>query len=319
MIGIDVNKINSGKKSLSFLVFVIVIAEMLIILSILSLFMPTVIAASFWTQTTEADFKAGNLDNVMVTPEGNVTLALHEKFIEDDFTDESKISYKKNVIVDTVLGEVRLSKGINKTFGGTDLDWGWAVQQTSDGGYIIIGETVSYGSGFYDAWLIKTDSNGNEQWNKTFGGSAKDGGRSGQQTRDGGYIIGGYADSYGYPGHDGWLIKTDEFGNEQWNYTFGGPSTDAFFSAVQTADNGFIGSGYETSFGPGGYDAWLVKTNAIGKREWDKSFGGEGMEHGMSAKQASDGGYIIAGDTSSYGAGGTDLWLIKTDTFGDEQ
>jgi hypothetical protein len=310
---------NSGKKPLLSMILIILIAQMLILSSISSLFMPTVKAASFWIQTTESDFKVGTLDNIMVTPDGNVTLALQEKFIEDDFTDESKINYKKNVIVDTVLGEVRLLKGINKTFGGTDLDWGWAVQQTSDGGYIIIGETVSYGSGFYDAWLLKIDSSGNEQWNKTFGGSEKDGGRSGQQTSDGGYIIGGYADSYGFPGHDGWLLKTDAFGNEQWNYTYGGPSTDGFFSAVQTADNGFIGSGYETSFGTGGYDAWLVKTNAFGILQWDKSFGGGGTEHGMSVNQASDGGYIIAGDTSSYGAGGTDLWLIKTDTFGNEQ
>jgi hypothetical protein len=312
-------KINSDRKSLSAMVFIFLIVEILIISSMPSLLIPTVSAGSFWIQTTESDFTAGTLDNVLVTPDGNVTLALQENFIEDDFTDESKINYKKNVIVDTALGEARLLKGINETFGGPDLDWGWAVSQTSDGGYVIIGETVSYGAGFYDAWLLKIDGNGNEQWNKTFGGSAKDGGRSGQQTSDGGYIIGGYADSFGYPGHDGWLLKTDVFGNEQWNYTYGGPNTDAFFSIAQTTDGGFIGSGYETSFGAGGYDAWLVKTNAFGMMQWNKSFGAGGAEHSMSVKQASDGGYIITGYTSSYGAGGTDLWLIKTNTFGNEQ
>jgi hypothetical protein len=198
----------------------------------------SVSAESSWTQTTYSDFIAGTLDNVRVTPDGNVTLVLQTEYIEEEFTDESKIGYKRNVIVDTDLGEVRLAKGINKTFGGSDLDWGWWVQQTSDGGYALFGETVSFGSGGYDAWIIKTDEHGNEEWNRTFGGPAKDGARSGQQTGDGGYIIGGYADSYGFPGHDGWLIKTDAFGNEQWNYTFGGPGTDAFFSSAQAADGG---------------------------------------------------------------------------------
>ncbi|UCD13331.1 MAG: PQQ-like beta-propeller repeat protein [Thermoplasmatales archaeon] len=207
----------------------------------------------------------------------------------------------------------------NKTFGGSSVDWGWSVQQTADGGYILTGETGSYGSGGFDAWLVKTDADGNEQWNKTFGGPAKDGGRSIQQTTDGGYVIGGYADSYGYPVHDVWLVKTDSNGDEEWNKTFGGPYSDGAFSVWQTNDKGYLAAGYSDSYGPGGHDVWLVKTDSNGDEEWNKTFGTSSWDTGYSVKQVNDGGYILIGATKSYGAGGQDVWLIKTDTNGVEK
>ena len=210
-------------------------------------------------------------------------------------------------------------KAWQKTFGGTELDWGWSVQQTCDGGFIIAGETVSYGAGYYDAWLIKTDASGNKEWDKTFGGSMKDGARSVRQTADGGYIMAGYADSYGYPGHDFWLIKTDSFGNYEWDSIFGGPSTDAGYSVKETLDGGFIITGYVTSYGEGGYDIWLIKTDSTGNEEWSRTFGGEDAEYGMCVNLATDGGYIITGFTASLGAGGTDLWLVKVDASGNEE
>ena len=207
----------------------------------------------------------------------------------------------------------------NKTFGGSALDWGWSVQQTADGGYILTGETDSYGSGGFDAWLVKTDADGNEQWNKTFGGPAKDGGRSIQQTTDGGYIIGGYADSYGYPVHDVWLVKTDSNGIEEWNKTYGGTYSDGASSVWQTNDNGYLATGYSDSYGAGNHDAWLIKTDIYGNEQWNRTFGTSSWDTGYSGKQVNDGSYIVIGTTKSYGAGGQDAWLIKTDSNGNEQ
>jgi len=207
----------------------------------------------------------------------------------------------------------------NRTFGGTTSDSAWSVQLTSDGGYILVGYTWSYGVGQSDAWLIKTDADGNEQWNRIFGGAGQDWAYSVQQTSDEGYILAGYTNSYGAGNNDAWLIKTDADGNEQWKRTFGGVNTDATNSVQQTSDGGYILAGYTNSYGAGSCDYWLIKTDADGNEQWDRTFGGAEYDWAWSVQLTSDGGYILVGGTKSYGAGNHDVWLIKTDADGNEQ
>jgi hypothetical protein len=152
----------------------------------------------------------------------------------------------------------------NRTYGGTKDDEAYSLVQTGDGGYALAGQTNSSGAGGYDAWLVKTDANGNMLWNKTYGGTGWDGATSLVQTGDGGYALAGQTNSFGAGSNDFWLVKTDANGNMLWNKTYGGTGDDGAYSLVQTGDGGYALAGYTKSSGAGGYDAWLVKTDASG-------------------------------------------------------
>jgi regulation of enolase protein 1 (concanavalin A-like superfamily) len=206
-----------------------------------------------------------------------------------------------------------------KTFGGDNYDWGHTARQTIDGGYIIVGRTESFGAGYYDIYLIKTDPNGDSQWQKTFGGSDWEDGYSVQQTVDGGYIISGQTKSFGAGHYDVYLIKTDPNGDSQWQKTFGGSDYDYGRSVQQTGEGGYIIAGGAQSFGAGSTDVYLIKTDPNGTSQWQKTFGGNKRDYGCLVHQTSDGGYIIAGQTESFGAGNRDVYLIKTDPNGNSQ
>ena len=226
---------------------------------------------------------------------------------------------KKILLILLCLPMIGFGQGWEKTFGGLASDYGYSVEQTNDGGYIITGFTASFGNGDEDVYLIKTDANGIEQWNKTYGGTSIDFGNFVHQTIDGGYIIVGHSESYGN-GREIYLIKTDANGIEQWNNTFGLTGYQMGLCVQQTSDGGFIISG--TTALPdvaGPSDALLIKTDGNGTVQWSNTFGGVENEGSYSVQQTTDGGYIITGFTYSFGNGGADVYLLKTDGNGIEQ
>ncbi len=205
----------------------------------------------------------------------------------------------------------------SRTYGGSSYDGGNSVQQTSDGGYIIAGQTCSFGDTLGDVYLIKTDASGDTIWTRTYGGSEDEGGSSVQQTSDEGYIIAGGTFSFGAASYDVYLIKTDASGDTIWTSTYGGSEDDWGNSVQETSDTGYIITGGTLSFGAASYDVYLIKTDASGDTIWTRTYGGSEDEGGSSVQQTSDKGYIIAGWTFSFGAGGFDVYLIKTDADGN--
>jgi hypothetical protein len=206
-----------------------------------------------------------------------------------------------------------------KTIGGPDIDVGASLIQTSDGGYAIAGSTESFGAGSGDVYVVKLDANGNLQWTKTIGGKNADGGNSLIQTSDGGYAIAGFTQSFGAGEKDVYVVKLDAHGNLQWTKTIGGKNADGGNSLIQTSDGGYAITGSTRSFGAGEADVYVVKLDANGNLQWTKTIGGPASEAGFSLIQTSDGGYAIAGKTESFGAGETDVYVVKLDANGNLQ
>ena len=228
-----------------------------------------------------------------------------------------------------------------KSLGGTLSDYAYCIDQTSDGGYIVAGNTqsndgdVAGNHGETDVWIVKLDSDGQISWKKTFGGSASDGAHSIMQTSDAGYIFAGYTASNdgdvtgNHGGRDFWIVKLDSFGNISWQNAVGGNATDIAYSIDQTSDGGFIAAGYtQSSAGDvigyhGGSDYWVVKFDDTGNISWQKCLGGSSDEEANSIQQTTGGGYIVAGSSQSSDGditsnhGSSDYWVVKLDATGE--
>jgi uncharacterized delta-60 repeat protein len=204
-----------------------------------------------------------------------------------------------------------------KTYGGSDQEHAYSIQQTSDGGYIVTGSTESFGAGLGDFWVLKLDAAGDVDWQKTYGEYNPEGAWSIQQTADDGFIVAGVTSSFGAGLGDFWVLKLDAAGDVDWQKTYGGTNTETAYFIQQTADDGFIVAGYTSSFGAGGLDFWVLKLDAAGDVDWQKTYGGSGNDDAFSIQQTSDNGYIITGRTNSFGAGGYDFWVLKLDAAGD--
>lgn len=221
-----------------------------------------------------------------------------------------------------------------KTFGGPADDSGASVQQTTDGGYIIAGQTNSFGMGKYDIYLIKTDANGNEQWTKSFGGPEDDIASSVLQTGDGGYIIVGTTGAiYASRSHTNvYLVKTDSAGNAVWTKTLGESLINSGNAIQQTGDGGYLvtGTTFDSSSGP--YGTYTARIDQQGNLQWARTFKDSSQNiMGISLQQTNDGGCIILGEYNSgtgngdavvlpmlmrMDSGGTVLWTKILDVAG---
>lgn len=202
-----------------------------------------------------------------------------------------------------------------KRYGGNYGEYGRSVLETSDDGFIIVGNTGSFGSGQADVYIIKTDSAGDTLWTRTKGGGGSDGGFSIQQLVDNGYIISGVTNSYG-PGNV-YLIRTDSIGSTIWQRAYGGSGSEIGHSIQKTSDGGSIIAGGTNSFGSGADDVYLIKTDSFGDTVWTGTYGGYDFDYGYSVVTTINNEYVVVGHTKSYGIGGLDIYLIKVDSLGN--
>jgi hypothetical protein len=204
------------------------------------------------------------------------------------------------------------------TYGGLKTDKAYSIVQSLDGGFLLFGSTESFGEGCEDVWVLKTNSQGIEEWNKTFGGALNDGAVSVIQTIDYCYAIAAYKDTL-VNGDDAWFFKIDASGNLLWNKTYGGRGLDYLNALIQTNDGGFALAGFTESFGQSLHSAWFVKVDSAGNLQWNKTYGGDRFDDVNSLVQTNDGGYALTGRTISFSTGMSDFWVIKTNALGKMQ
>ena len=204
-----------------------------------------------------------------------------------------------------------------RTYGGNDFEFGTDVLLSKDGGYIICGNTKSYGVGDLDVYMLKINDSGKTLWTQTYGGVWGEVGWSLNESGDGGYAIAGETWSYGAGQNDMLLIKTDASGNMEWMKTYGSNGNEWCRTMLNTKDGGYMLVGSTKPDGAQYSDIYLVKTDASGDTVWTKTYGGEGDEIGNWIQETSDNGYIICGSTNSYGFGANDIYVIKTNIMGD--
>ncbi len=202
----------------------------------------------------------------------------------------------------------------SRTFGGSAADYGYSVIETNNA-YVISGCTKSYTSGKEDIYIISTDKSGNLNWANAYGSNLIEIAYDIQETPDKGFILTGVSHKWSTGNRDAFLLRTDSAGGFQWMKTYGISTQDLGFHLDQTTDGGFVITGWVTGIG-NGYDVALIKTDDSGTFQWAKTYGGWQYEIGHSIQQTSDNGYIITGQTKTYGAGDNDIYVVKTDSIG---
>jgi len=311
--------------------------KLFLFLTHLLLFSSFIIAQSDiqWQKTfggTEAD----GAEEILQTNDGSYIVSGYSYSNDSDVTGNHGY-FDAWIIKLDLIGNIQWQK----TFGGTQNDYAGRIDTTSDGGFIVIGNSdsndgdVTGNHGYNDFWILKIDSLGILQWEKSFGGSYNDYASCGHQTNDGGYIITGTTlsingDVSGNHGpSDYWIVKLDSMGTLLWQKTFGGTNTDAANSIEKTTDGGYIVAGNSTSIDgdvtvnhSNSVDIWIIKIDSTGMLQWEKSYGGTQHDLPHFIERTFDGGYIISGYSLSNdndvtgNHGSTDAWIFKIDSIG---
>ena len=242
----------------------------------------------------------------------------------------------------------------DKTLGGVNVDQLHKVIQSNDGGYVLFGTSNSpflgdpafgdnsEGANGNDYWVVKIDDKGNKDWDNMLGGEGSDGLHTAISS-DAGYVIGGSSNSEaggdksednngGFGTSDYWVVVIDNQGNKVWDKTIGGGGDDILNSVVHVPGGGYLLGGFSDSNASGdksennhgAEDYWVVKIDAQGKKEWDKSYGGNGSDRLVNIMTAPDGGWLlfgssnsdISGDKSENTKGSLDYWIVKIDNQG---
>ncbi|HLP95843.1 MAG TPA: T9SS type A sorting domain-containing protein [Saprospiraceae bacterium] len=227
-----------------------------------------------------------------------------------------------------------------RNFGGSFADEGRKIVHTPDGGFVIIGVTLSnngsvFGNhGAYDIWVVKISAAGQLEWQKCLGGTDNEAGYAIQTTSDMGYILVGETTSNNgqVTGNHGdvdcWVVKLDQNGNIEWQKCYGGSQWDEAWSIQQTTDGGYVFAGRTSSNDGdvsgyhGGFDYWVVKISNLGIIEWQKALGGSGIDIAYAIRQTQDGGFIVNGESNSNNGdvsgliGSSDYWVVKLSAEG---
>ena len=282
--------------------------------------------------------------SVIQTSDGGFAVIGFTNSADGDITDKTLLVNDFWVLKLDAQGDIQW----NNTYGGSGDDRGQAIQQTTDGGYILAGYSMSddgdgsNNEGFHDNWVVKLDAGGNIQWESSFGFAGHDHAYDILQTADGGYFVSGFLDVTGSDGEGNssrsslsahgvgefWANKLDAEGNLEWRRFFGGTNNDRAYSVTQANDGGFVLAGasesedFDISEANGSYDFWVIKINPDGDLVWERSFGGSGIEISESIVNTRDNGYLVVGKTNSTDGdvssnkGNSDVWIVKINDSG---
>lgn len=233
------------------------------------------------------------------------------------FSAEFLDSYRSIYLLKTTsTGDASWSKQI----GGQGHENGTSIVQNESGEYFIGGSSKYNSNGLFDFFLVKTDVNGDTVWTKKYGGYLDDEANSMRQTSDGGFILGGYTESFGSGLKDFYLLKTNSLGDTLWTKHYGDTLDEVINSVRQTSDGGYIMTGYSDSFGAAHQNMYVVKTDSAGDTMWTKTYSGDRSSGGKDIIQTSDGGYAITGSIiTASPPGGFDLYVVKIDESGNLQ